>query len=351
MSSEEWTFVTKSRRCNERHKKAAQDYKGLYHSMKSSDKCNTRAKGKEEILHAILECLLSLARQYQSEQGFAFRLIDALVHATTNGNDNELKSNSPNIQDMVVYGIGNFSLEFHSAPMCQMAGALFIRRVVSSAGAATSFDGLESTDIDAMRTLFQSDQQQTPIFYYEPCILPLEKELLEDVFCVYVLQNNNMGKLSVSKIRELFRLEAKQKDHESHTLFYMPHCPMRLYCNVLWAHWSHIVVSNQKQGGASIDINPILIFGNSFHAYDERTIASKHRIDSTNGMFRLVQFTNETPIYSEAENRSIDDSLKMLERAFNDCNLISFLIDQDATLEKPNEYIPSDNPYENGELL
>ena len=82
----------------------------------------------------------------------------------------------------------------------------------------------------------------------------------------------------------------------------MPHCPMRLYSNVLQAHWSRIFppASFERKGmltsianciglssndhDASIhsadaddgDANdgPLIIFGNSFRDYEERAISS-----------------------------------------------------------------------------
>mmetsp|Transcript_10196 Transcript_10196/g.16735 ORF Transcript_10196/g.16735 Transcript_10196/m.16735 type:complete len:402 (-) Transcript_10196:197-1402(-) len=40
------------------------------------------------------------------------------------------------------------------------------------------------------------------------------------------------------------------------TLFFMPHCPYRLYCNLLWANWEHL--------------DQLYIFGNSFNSYSFR---------------------------------------------------------------------------------
>jgi hypothetical protein len=56
-------------------------------------------------------------------------------------------------------------------------------------------------------------------------------------------------------------------------------------------------------------------------------------------------------VYTAAENKTAGDSLKMLERAFNDCNVISFSMNECPFPEKPEEYFPSKDPHENGELL
>lgn len=128
---------------------------------------------------------------------------------------------------------------------------------------------------------------------------------------------------------------------------------MRLYCNVLWAHWDHVSRllpdDDAKRNDSGYD--PILIFGNSFHAYDERMISSQQRMDSTNGMLRLVHFINEKAVYVDSENRDVEDSLRMMDRAFNDCNVISFSVSKGTVLERPKEYFLSEDPDQNGELL
>ena len=55
---------------------------------------------------------------------------------------------------------------------------------------------------------------------YDPCISDFDRKVLE-LLKVPVLTENSKGKHSSS----------------STTLFYLPHCPYRLYCNLLWANW------------------------------------------------------------------------------------------------------------------
>lgn len=114
---------------------------------------------------------------------------------------------------------------------------------------------------------------------------------------------------------------------------------------------NHCLAQKVEQNDGQVSSNPIIIFGNSFHAYDERTISSEQRLDPTNGIFRLLPFANETPVCTDAENTNAGESLKMLERAFNDCNVISFSMNECSVPEKPEEYFPSEDPHENGELL
>lgn len=324
MPSDEWTFVVPK---NNRRSRKQHDCK-----RKNNDIINlSEPKEKEHVHQAIIRCMSSLEQQYQSGKGLAYRLFHALKEITRVDcvGDEESRS-SFNLTEIVVYGIGNFSVELHSAPMLQLAAALLLRRLAGKSPESS----------------FLRDQQLTPIFYYEPCIIPVEKELLEEVFHVHVLESNEMGKLPVSNMRQQFQSNANGNNRQT-TLFYMPHCPMRLYCNVIWSHWDHIIQDESQDNNFS----SIIIFGNSFHAYEERSISSEHRMDPTNGVFSLVPYSREESVYFDSENKNVDDSLKMLDRAFNDCNVISFSIGRGKILNKPQEYFPFDDPMNNGELL
>ena len=122
----------------------------------------------------------------------------------------------------------------------------------------------------------------------------------------------------------------------------MPHCPMRLYCNVLWSHWDQL--------------DTTIIFGNSFHSYDERILSSERRKDRTNGMFQILDCTNEIPVIvskEDVDNFVGDGALIHLENAFNDCNVISFTVGKDSksiAVDRPDEYFASQDP-DNKELL
>jgi hypothetical protein len=345
MSSDEWTIITKSNARNRKQKKgAAQACTGLYRSnnhVAAAQHGDVDSKSKEQIQNAIIDCINSLERQYQSGKGFAYRLIDAISSDADNFHLNEI----------VVYGIGNFLTELYSPSMLQLAGALLLRRLVAAKFSNDSDGTNAATNQKDGDVSFRQDQQRVPIYYYEPCIVGAEKEMLQEVFCVHTLENNDMGKLPVFNMRQnnatALQQDAEKNGGSRYTLFYMPHCPMRLYCNVIWAHWDHICISEMVNSR----FNPIMIFGNSFHAYDERMISSDQRMDPTNGMLRLVPFINEKSVYISSENRDLEDSLRMMDRAFNDCNVISFSVDKDFVVEKPTEYVPSDDPYQNGELL
>ena len=154
---------------------------------------------------------------------------------------------------------------------------------------------------------------------------------------------------------------------------------MQLYSNVLWAHWDYIFPrQQQKCTNDSTDDNctpptvplsheninnSIIIFGNSFHAYDERTISSEKRMNPTNGLYRVIPFVHETIVSvqpRDCRGEYAVDALRYLDNAFNDCNIMSFSCNGDdegrcrekkILPERPKEWFASDDPDNNGELL
>jgi hypothetical protein len=201
---------------------------GLYrsNSQQGRDEAVTEKSLTEQIRNAIVDCIDSLQRQFQSGKGFAARLIDAI---------DDLSSGA-DLHEIVVYGIGNFS-QLYSASMLQLAGALLLRQLAAAKEGTTDQNGVIAANYnggDDASTSFRRDQQRVPIYYYEPCILGAEKELLEEVFCIQMLKNNDMGKLSVLNMRKNNVTGALQEDGRRdgpiarYTLFYMPHCPMEM---------------------------------------------------------------------------------------------------------------------------
>jgi hypothetical protein len=85
----------------------------------------------------------------------------------------------------------------------------------------------------------------------------------------------------------------------SGTVFFMPHCPFRLYSNVLWANWSPEALTR------------CCVVGNSFNAYDVRLIgATESKASASNCVLRLLPFTTERSPFSKEilESPSGDES-------------------------------------------
>jgi len=400
--------------------------------IRCSSRTEAQPQGDDALGHIksnVIECLAGLEDQLYAGNGFAHRLIASIMlvsasscaddhdHETYDG-DGESQGTTParklanvtnnervtlmdcrlNLRDIVAYGIGNFATERFQAPMLQLACLLLVRRCAATGVCYTNQSSIKSdgsntdegniSDTRDATSSFEREQKLVPIYYYEPCILPAEKELLESTFHVHVLESNDMGKLTVESMRQPIHSSpastAGSDSQRTHTLFYMPHCPMRLYCNVIWAHWDHILPAwiEQKNtlptkcttaapgtNASNIveDNNQILVFGNSFRAYEDRTISSEKRLDRTNGVFRIAPFSREIPVSggnSKRNNRLhsgevIPDALRHLEVAFNDCNVIYFPFQSDKSdmigdgrevPGRPDEYFASEDTENSGEL-
>jgi len=412
--ADEWTFVSHKKTFKHgRHGRkgkgpTATACSGLYRS--SVDGATTRKQqvgenddGINRIKNDILAILHALENQLRSGNGFAFRLITSMAvaasctdvqdgdvhHVTKKADDaNQPTTDSHlHLREIVAYGIGNFAKERFQAPMLQLACLLLLRRCAAGSinqstkanqAGQSDNDDEANNGHDSLRS-FEFEQSRVPIFYYEPNILPVEKAMLETTFHVQVLESNAMGKRTVESMRQQHQLTVAMdestmgevptdttattqlKSKCAHTLFYMPHCPMRLYCNVLWAHWDHIFPIDKTRD------EPILIFGNSFLTYEERVISSEKRADPTNGVFSIVPFSKEVSVGKAGSRNSgiVVDELRHLAVAFNDCNVISFLLscsdgdhgggdDMKENVRWPNhpeEYTESEDPDYTGELI
>lgn len=73
---------------------------------------------------------------------------------------------------------------------------------------------------------------------FDPIMGDLEKALLVKLGCD-VLVRNEEGKRCCGSGTTAEKEASSRGDRQTRpTLFFMPHCPQRLYSNVLWANWS-----------------------------------------------------------------------------------------------------------------
>jgi hypothetical protein len=384
-SPEEWIFVppkkfaTRNRKDNRRTskrddrqlEKVKQFHKTLNSKPDDSVHKNTHAH-KQLLIATIEKCVNEIkcfgrlhveGGQQTNHHLFDLQtLVNSIQDAANRGKCER------DVNEIICYGIGNFEGardDRYNAPLIQLACVLalrdaFARRVIDSRG------HINSNELNSIITTCQnesesnqndqdevtedgsspSQRQQEPvsIVYYEPFIKTIEREILAH-FHVKVLDSNEQGKRRIKR-----NTREDSSNFESSTLFYMPHCPMRLYSNVLWANWREDLILNGS----------IIIFGNSFRAYDERIISSeKKEGDRTNAIFSLLPFSCEVEILTKYShrNRSSSSSIDTLlcgqdiEMAFNDCVILSFHKDDEAIPfpSQPEEYIVSKDS--DGELV
>ena len=383
-SSDEWTFVppkkSSSRKGNTTKKRESQLAKArqLYNTIHDDENDNdndTKNKPqhtealKKRLILTIDKCISEM-KEFGQGQGhqttkykhhlFDLQTLVKSIQDAANSNESiddndECERERGRIDEIICYGIGNFygaRDNRYNAPLVQLACVLALREALSKeANVDVSNDSQEELQLDV---------DQVSIVYFEPFIKPIEREVLAH-YHVKVLDSNEQGKRRIAKDCQTHddasSPSPSKRTSTCSTLFYMPHCPMRLYSNVLWANWEKELILGGR----------MIIFGNSFKAYDERIISSeKKKGDKTNAIFPLLPYSCEVDVLSLtlkefSRNRSRDGhSMNMnsmntlcgqdLEMAFNDCVVIYFQDDASIPFpSQPDEYIVAKDG--DGELI
>lgn len=174
-----------------------------------------------------------------------------------------LKGASPT--SIVCYGLGNFGLKQSepSASMWQLACAL------------------------QLQDCWKKEGKVIPMYYFEPFILKEEVDFLGHL-SIHVISENEKGRRLVKEP----------------TFFFMPHCPLGLYSNLLFTNLSCL--------------ENVLLLGNSLTAYANR-LEQNH---NTKLLRHLQPFWDESPI-----NIPRDEIASLpghFEQAFNDSAVTYF---------------------------
>lgn len=197
------------------------------------------------------------------------KLIDASNIDTSIGLKGDLYEN------MISLGIGNFS-ESQSS-MLQLS---FIIGISEDLG------------------LLESKMKKSMIF--DPVLNELEIKVC------------NFYNLAISNDNVKGKHEAISNNNKK-TLFFMPHCPYRLYCNLLWQNWYKLC--------------DVVIFGNSFTSYDLRRseTTSNPKLDCVKYLLALTTEVTVTLKWSKSHEYNF------MENAFNDLSIHLFKPDAVAT--------------------
>ena len=144
--------------------------------------------------------------------------------------------------ELVCFGLG--SIYGSANARWQLACALLLRECL--------LDGQGPSDApDADRSAPARDAV-LPVRVFDPVLSADEHKLLQSEFYCEPISHNESGARGVSG------------EPDGITVFFMPHCPFSLYCNVLRANWGD-------------DLSRLVIVGNSFSSYDERTVRTEER--------------------------------------------------------------------------
>ena len=246
----------------------------------------------------------------------------------SNSNSN---SNCKLFQSIVCYGIGNFGTTRSSAPLWQLALAVTIRDYIRTLHTHNDNDdddetSLEDDDHDSSSSSLSSTLKSTsnknndddhrrrrrrrlPTMYYFEPLMTVEESIVLEKLDINIIAENERGGRSVID--------------EGGCLFFMPHCPMTLYTNLLHANWDCLRENN------------ILIFGNSLSSYIDGggNNSNNNNIDITNNKNpqkrQALDILKDLQPHWEEERldiskNDISDRPAYFERAFNDSSFTSF---------------------------
>eukprot|EP01038_Epipyxis_sp_PR26KG_P005852 gene5852-8075_t len=171
---------------------------------------------------------------------------------------------SKKFDHMVCLGIGNFSTS--DVSLLQLVVAVHLKLLFPSIG---------------------------EVFIHDPQMSDMEFE-----FC------NSIGFIPILTIIDL------KKDKNKSILYWMPHCPYRLYCMILWNHWKYL--------------NKIVIIGNSFASYSTRRIAIEDPTDSLN---LVGSYFNEISVWPTANTDQYTSLIQECKSKKDLSNLEYALID------------------------
>eukprot|EP00939_MAST-03C_sp_MAST-3C-sp1_P003399 g3399.t1 len=177
------------------------------------------------------------------------------------------------LQEIVCYGVGDVGRS-RNAQM-QLSCALLLRKAFSP----------------TLNTKF-----------FDPALTHSGRRLLEH-FDVENIRKNEEGK----------RVAAKG---DGVTLFYMPHCDLWMYSNVIWSNWD------------ANNLEKICIVGNSFKLYQKNSRVWKDKLldSDRNCVFRVGSLTRETELATTVESTSRRNRSKAqsIDMAFNNTSVTTF---------------------------
>lgn len=269
----EWTTVTKnSKRCAGRKARRSSRSGATMAFQKSQ----SSTLALEDIETSLAACLEELRKSifFQNVKASLARL-----------------ASYESISEIVCYGIGNFGASRSCAPLWQLSLAIAIK----------DFLGTEQ------KKPVHQKKQSISLLFFDPCMSQQEAIFLERN-SIHIIDENERGRRKAS----------------CSTLFFMPHCPMMLYANVLFTNW--------------VNIRDVIIFGNSLSTY-------ANRLGKANAGAKLLKMLE--PRWEEYSlpipKQDIEDRPAYFEQAFNDSSMTHFPMSQgnDTWPELPGD--PSDD--------
>ena len=187
------------------------------------------------------------------------------------------------VNAMVILGLGNFSVQ-GSAAHVQLSLVLQLLKHMNNGEKG-------------------ADEGKVQVVAYDPVFTAAEASFL--------------GSQGITVLERDFNGKHKVRGNDK-TLFFMPHCPHRLYSHVLWANWG-------------FNLSKAVVIGNTFSSYELRG-ADRKEHGNVNVVNTLTPFFVERPIFGE--NNAVLVEMKKRE-TFTSTKLEHALVDTSVMAINP----------------
>lgn len=236
-NQEEWTIKTTEGRNNRRRRRRNQNQPQPQQQSATilSAAMNNLMLNEQDDDNVSLEVFEAAMQQCRMEL-LRSEFYQAVLEKCGKIDDDDNNNAKGTANEIVCYGVGNFYTARPSAPMWQLALAFLLREHYCN-------------DEERIRRSTKggkngrSGPDDVPMYYFEPRMTTKEQEYLEQKARVHVIADNERGCRPIGS--------------QGRTLFFMPHCPMALYSNVLYTNWN--------------GLDRIVIFGNPLSNYLDGT--------------------------------------------------------------------------------
>lgn len=268
--STEWMTVARTKKNNLLHGSMKPRNLSAF-NRQHDNSSNEDGPSDDDLLKALRECCNQLKSTFYWKNWTQTELFRNWKQSATKKlrMDNNTADNlsTPLLKSIVCYGIGNFGStnpmvtkrSCWSPPLWQLALALTIQEAL----------------------LEGSNSKKPSMLYFEPGMTPQEKRILEKVD-IHILAKNEQGCRQVETTAG-----SLQGPHS--TLFFMPHCPLSLYTNVLFTNWEWDMLQH------------VVLFGNKLSLYVENEWGNPSSLEV---LKRLGPFWTEIalPTYTQDED-------------------------------------------------
>jgi hypothetical protein len=147
-----------------------------------------------------------------------------------------------------------------------------------------------------------SQQESCKLSVFDPMLQPIDHEICAH-YHITVSSDNHKGFSSHVFTANTTTIQI---------LYYMPHCPYRLYCNILWSAWDNLmnigILGNRYSFFSLFLLNTniyIHILSNSFISYEvRRQIVEEEEIERlTDSVTLLTPYITEVSLWSIADSK------------------------------------------------